>query len=202
MAPRVIDNENNYEQERTKFDQMRPILASASSLPSSDTHSISSNASYENPQVSIHTTINTDHTLTSDGNPSSTNHIFDIAGNNVPTISVLVHSSLKPMTPTHIHECYFHTHPLRSFWIQTMYEQYDKNALYRVFTKPIPKTSLSSEVLILKLVLAPTVKPTDISSLWNLNIRHCVNGWPMKGLIEYGATRASTVHPDNVRFQL
>ena len=56
--------------------------------------------------------------------------------------------------------------------------------------------------LILKSVSAPTIKPTDITNLWKLNIRHCVNGKPMKGLLEYGETRASTVHPDTVSFQL
>ena len=36
MAPRVIETANSYEQERTKFDQLRPILAPASStIPSS-----------------------------------------------------------------------------------------------------------------------------------------------------------------------
>ncbi len=54
----------------------------------------------------------------------------------------------------------------------------------------------------MKSVLAPTIKPTDITALWKLNVRHCVNGRPMKGITEYSATRASTVHPVTVKFQL
>lgn len=92
--------------------------------------------------------------------------------------------------------------PLRLFWIQTVKEQYDKNVSYHIFSRPMSKSSMPSNTMILKSVLAPTVKPTDILSLWKINIRHCVNGKPMKGIGTYGATRASTVHPDTVRFQL
>ena len=56
--------------------------------------------------------------------------------------------------------------------------------------------------MILKLTLAPKVKPTDIPYLWKINTRHSVNGKPMKGIESYGATRVSTVHPDTVRFQV
>ena len=202
MAPRVIDTCHKYEHERSKFDQMRPVLASVFPTTSSPNIDPSSSSTSRTNNIILpmsHTTINNNHIL-----PSDTNNImkFDIAGNLVPTISVLVHSSTKPSVPNNIQDCFLADNPLRTFWIQTIYEQYDKNASYRVFTRPISKTSIPSETLILKSVLAPTVKPTDINALWKLNIRHCVNGRPMKGLSEYGATRASTVHPDTVRFQL
>ena len=35
-----------------------------------------------------------------------------------------------------------------------------------------------------------------------INIRHCVNGQPLKGLSIYGDTRAPTVSPDTVRFHI
>lgn len=69
-------------------------------------------------------------------------------------------------------------------------------------TCPIPKHTIPSDQIILRSVLAPTVKPTDVTSLWKLNIRHCGNGKPLKGMSLYGDTRAPTVSPDTVRFQL
>ena len=128
--------------------------------------------------------------------------IIDASNTHVPTISILVHAAQRPPITPNIQDCFDANNPLRSFWIQTAFEQFDKNASYRVFTHPIPKTSLPKDTLILRSVLTPSVKTTDIQQLWKLNIRHCVNGKPMKGMIEYGATRASTVHPDTVRFQL
>ena len=170
LAPRVIDQANDYEQERTKFDQMRPILASASSLPSSNNINLSSSqiSSAIHVDPPPHTTYNDDNPLSSDHHQSHENNTYDLAGATVPTISVFVHSPTKPSTPTTVHDC-FH-HPLKPFWIQTIFKQYDKNASYRVFTRPLLITSLHSNTLILKSVLAPTVKPTDIPSLWKLNI--------------------------------
>ena len=129
-------------------------------------------------------------------------YLLDVSNENVPTISVLVHSTTRPTTTPNVQECFNSINPLRSFWIQTVYEQFDKIASYRVFTRPIKKSQLPKNTLILKSVLTPTVKSTDIPHLWKLNIHHCVNGKPMKGMIAYGETRASTVHPDTVRFQL
>ena len=200
---------------------MRPILASVA--PSHDHnnletihHNINNHQSTENnlPLETNHTnalTSDTCHLNTKQTPPNASaisepinnnNFLLDPASSLVPTISVFVHSATKPPTSANIQDCFDRTNPLRSFWIQTAYEQYDKNASYRVFTRPVPKRNLPPNSLILKSVLAPTVKPTDIDNLWKLNIRHCVNGRPMKGLIEYGQTRASTVHPDTVRFQI
>ena len=212
MAPRVIDNNNRYEEQRTKFDQMRPIIASTTT----STNSQIGQEECHHPQHGMITTINTDTTLSSDkSTPVHPTHntnaqesiepspatIYD-SNEYVPTISVLVHSSIRPTTTPNIQDCFDTTNPLRSFWIQTVYEQFDKNASYRVFTRPIKKSTLPQNTMILRSVLTPTVKPTDIPQLWKLNIRHCVNGKPLKGKLEYGATRASTVHPDTVRFQI
>ncbi len=78
----------------------------------------------------------------------------------VPTISVLVHASVRPKTTLNIQDCFDTNKPLRSFWIQTVYEQFDKNASYRVFTRPIKKSTVPNDTMILRSVLTPTVKPT------------------------------------------
>ncbi len=191
---------------------MRPIIASANNLitPSNDINHQDIHSHTTNKPV----TDNIDTTMESDNPPLSQltttypnhaippQHTISASHNHVPTISVLVHSAIRPTTTANIQDCFDATNPLRSSWIQTVYEQFDKNASYKVFTRPIKKTSLPTNIMILRSVLTPSVKPTDIPQLWKLNIRHCVSGKPMKGMIEYGATRASTVHPDTVRFQL
>ncbi len=195
MAPQVVDNNNKYETERSKFDQMRPILASVSQ--DTDNNLITSSPTPQTPQMTS-TTTNISRVLSSEQH----DFLMDPAGPQVPTISILVHSPHQPTTSGNIHDCFALDNPHKSFWIQTIYEQFDKNASYRVFTKPIPRSTIPQDHMILKSVLAPTVKSTNISSLWKLNVRHCVNGRPMKGMTTYGATHASTVSPDTVRFQL
>ncbi len=195
MAPRVIDNNNKYENERSKFDQMQPTLASVSHHTPS---SLIDSSSTQNTPTITSTTTNISQVLSSD----QQEFLMDPAGTQVPTIFILVHSPHQPTTSGNIHDCFASENPHKSFWIQTIYEQFDKNATYRVFTKPILRSTIPHDTMILKSVLAPTVKSTNISSLWKLNVRHCVNGRPMKGMTSYGATHASTVSPDTVRFQL
>ncbi len=141
MAPRVIDINNNYEHERTKFDQMRPILASASTLQSAHVTTQETASTHDSKMTTLtnnSTILNMSQLLPSDTSPSK---LFDIAGDIIPTISVLVHSTMKPDHPETIQECFITKNPFRTFWIQTIYEQYDKNASYRVFTQPISKLS-------------------------------------------------------------
>ena len=158
MAPRVTENHNKYESERSKFDQMRPILASVSDK---------SSLSPSNPQDTIMKPLenNATHVLPSDSSSIHHSDLIDIAGITVPTISILVHSSIRPTITTNVQDCFHTTNPLQPFWIQTAYKQYDKNASYRVFAKPIPRSNLPSNTLILKSVLAPNVKHTTIDNL-------------------------------------
>ncbi len=138
-------------------------------------------------------------------NPTSnlySTSIIDASNGIVPNISVLVHSTQRPNSTPNIQDCFDAVNPFCSFWIQTIYEQFDKNMSCRVFTSPIKKSSISPNTMVLRSVLIPSVEPTDIPHLWKLNIRHGVNGTPTNGMIEYGKTRTSTFHPDTARFQL
>ena len=213
MAPQVIDDNNKYEEQRSKFDQLRPILALVTSSQIQNIKFTSSNTTPLNPHISI----NTDTRLSSNlqtPTPTSTNvpttstqnfhntTIIDATNASVPTIPVLVHCQQQPTLTPNIQDYFDTKNPIRLFWIQTVYEQFDKNASYRVFTRPIQKSSISEDAMILKSVLTPSVKSTNKPYLWKLNIRHCINGKPMKGIFEFGTTRALTVHQDTVRFQL
>ena len=163
---------NDYEHEQTKFDQLRPILASVSDKPSPLLTSPTSSLSNTTPDILVD---NSSISLTSDDTYSSDVSDY-MPGVPIPTISVLVHSSSRPTLTDNVQDCFASSNPLRYFWIQTVYEQFDKNASYRVFTRPIPKLLIASDQIILRSVLAPTVEPTDLPSLWKLNIHHCVNG--------------------------
>ena len=114
MAPRVIDSDNKNEQEQVKFEQMRPILASASiadhlllkNIPIPTTRNTSSKLSL---------IVNKSNIISSDTSPSS-DFFLDPAGPIIPTISVLVHSSSQPSTTPNIHDCFSSSrYPLRSF---------------------------------------------------------------------------------------
>ena len=119
---------------------MRPILASVSNQPS-----LSLSLSSSTPPSTNMKTLenNTTHILTSNTPSIHHSNLIDIAGLIVPSISILVYSSIRPTITTNVQDCFNTTNPLQPFWIQTAYEQYDKNASYRVFTKPTPKSTLS-----------------------------------------------------------
>ena len=174
---------DSYETQRTKFDQIQPVIASGSFQPHTD---------FSLPLNSTHTVDNSE-------------TFFDVnclIGQSIPTISFLTHSVHKPSCPSNALECFQPTNPHSTQWKETAFEQYDKNCTYRVFTKPIPIKHLPDNSHILKSVLAPSVKATELSSIWKLGLRHCVNGKPLKGNEQYDPTFAPTVSPLFFRFQL
>ena len=71
-----------------------------------------------------------------------------------------------------------------------------------VFTKPQPIKTLPQGIDILKSILATTVKSTDTRNIWQLGIRHCVNGKTIKNNEKYGPTFAPTISPESLIFQL
>ena len=64
------------------------------------------------------------------------------------------------------------------------------------------ETSVPQGTPILTSVLATTVKATEIENLWNLNIRHCMNGKSIRGVEQYGPSYTPAVSADSLRFQL
>ena len=159
MAPRIIDEHNKYEEQRTKFDQMRPIIASVDSsfiplfspdasndfnLPPPLSNNIDTTISSDSSTLPPPSLSDDHHTQPSpqESTFSTPDHLINASNEQVPTISVLVHATKRPPTTPNIQDCFDSSNPLRSFWIQTVYEQFDKNASYRVFTRPIKKTSL------------------------------------------------------------
>ncbi len=148
MAPSVIDTHNRYENKRSEFDQMRPILASVS--PNHNPSPLTSSYT-QNTSIHTSTTTNTSQILSSDQH-NQQEYLLDPAGIQVPTISILVHSPHQPTTSGNIHECFASNNHLKSFWIQNIYEQFDKNASYCVFTKPILRFIIPHDTMILKSV--------------------------------------------------
>ena len=173
LSKRDPHQHTNYEELRTKFDQLRPAIASNADQPSIP--------------LSPNLTTNTS---TSDST------------SNTPTVAILTHSPIKPIPHKNVMKCFEPSNPHATQWRHTAFTQYDKNASYRVFTRPQPTNTLPEGVDILISVLATTVKSTDTDNLWLLGIRHCVNGNPIKGNMKYGPTYAPTISPETLRFQI
>ncbi len=148
MSKREATKPTNYEELRTKFDQIRPVIAS-------------------NEQSST---------------PDKITNIYTSSPNiHIPTVAILTHSAIKPKISKNIMECFDPNNPHSTQWKHSTFQQYDKNASYRVFTKPQPIATLPEKSNILKSVLATSVKPTKTRNLWMLGICHCVNGKTIKG---------------------
>ena len=154
---------DTYESQCTKFDQIRPVIAST------------------NP--------------TSDYNNNYYYNLNIILGCHIPTILYFTHSVEKLSCPKAVLERFTPTNPHHAQWKEAVFEQYDKNSTYQFFTKPIPVSDLPPNVSILQSVLAPSIKTTDIPSIWKLGLRHCINGKPLKGNEQYDPTFALTVSP-------
>ena len=135
----------SYSTQRTKFDQIRPVIATES-IPMDDSEST-------NIPNKIYTSTDTYQDLDT------------ILGYGIPTIHYLTHSVEKPSRPMNGLDCFDPTNTHHIQWKETIFEQYDKNASYQVFTKPIPISTLPPNVDILHSVLAPSVKPTNIPSI-------------------------------------
>jgi hypothetical protein len=117
----------HYEELRLKFDQLRPIISTATpitpntkqfpSFPTDSSHtSTCTSTPYQEPTA-----------LTV---PSFLPPDLD------PTVSLLIHSAEKPVGDN-IYTCLRPSNPMVTQWLQCVYEQYDKNASFRVFTKPL-----------------------------------------------------------------
>ena len=174
LSKRDQPKPTNYEKLRTKFDQLRPVIATNADCPSSIKQT--------------HTSIPRD--------------LQTVPLQHIPTVAILTHSAVKPVIHKNIMDCFKPNNPHNAQWKYTVFQQYNKNASYRVFTKPQPIRTLPPNIDILKSVLAPTVKPTESKNLRTLGLRYCVNGKSIKGDDKYGPTFAPTIAPETLRFQL
>eukprot|EP00978_Attheya_sp_CCMP212_P001989 scaffold4105_cov47-Attheya_sp.AAC.2 len=94
-----------------------------------------------------------------------------------PVISHLASFPKCRMTYANIGECLKSAE--RTCWKEALFAQYDKNAEANLFTKPIPVKNLPSDTKILRSIINPNVKPTDVSGMWQFITRHCANGSSM-----------------------
>ena len=63
------------------------------------------------------TIVNHETDLPSDQSNTNNSGMVDFAGEQVPTISILVHSAIKPHITNNIFDCFDSTNPIRTFWI-------------------------------------------------------------------------------------
>ena len=142
--------------------------------------------------------------ILSQDTPTSDEYVdFNTAiGHHIPTIQYLTHSIQKTICPDNGIEYFQLTNLHHIQWKETTFEQYDKNTSYKVFTKPIPISTLPTDVDILRSILAPSVKPIDIQSIWKFGLRHCIKGKSLKGNEQYDPTFVPTVSSLFFHFQV
>ena len=172
----------SYPSQRAKFDQVQPVIAS-NVISSTQLHPPTKSTSEES-------------------SPQDYVDINAIIRHYIPTVQYLIHSVQKPQCPKYVIDYFQPTNVHHIQWKETAFEQYYENASYKVFSKPIPMSTLPINTDILRSVLTPSVKPTDIQSIWKFGLRHCVNSKPLKGNERYDPTFAPTVSPLFFRFQL
>jgi hypothetical protein len=117
-----------------------------------------------------------------------------------PVISHLASFPKRPTKYSNIGECLKSAE--RSCWKEALFAQYDKNAEANLFTKPIPVKSLPSDTKILRSIINPNVKPTDVSGMWQFITRHCANGSSMIRGIDFQESYSAVALASSVRISI
>ena len=69
-------------------------------------------------------------------NKANNTHLYTPHHEYVPTVAILTHLLIKAITHKNIMDCFHITNPHCAKWKHTAFNQYDKYASHRVFTKP------------------------------------------------------------------
>ena len=78
--------------------------------------------------------------------------------------------------------------------------QFEKNAGLYVYGMPILKKDLPQDAVLLKSVMAPSIKKShDIANLYTFKIRHTLNGKPMQQGVHFDESYSPTCAMDSVK---
>eukprot|EP00978_Attheya_sp_CCMP212_P034382 scaffold143848_cov34-Attheya_sp.AAC.1 len=117
-----------------------------------------------------------------------------------PVISHLASFPKRPTKYTNIGECLKSAE--RSCWKEALYAQYDKNTEANLFTKPIPVKTLPADTKILRSIINPNVKSTDVPDMWQFITRHCANGSAMIRGIDFQESYSAVALATSVRMTI
>ena len=114
-----------------------------------------------------------------------------------PTHEHFVSSPVKPDRPKSFFECL--KHPLKRNWIAAAKIMFKKNKRIAVFSLPFLKKDLPEGQKVLRTLLVPEWKPTELSNVWEPRIRECVVGTPQQRYLDFDNSYAAVVDPTSVK---
>jgi hypothetical protein len=100
-------------------------------------------------------------------------------------------------TYTHIGDCLKSAENVQ--WKEALFGQYDKNAEANLFIKPIPVLLLPKDTKILRSIIAPNIKPTDVPDVYQSITRHCANSSAMIRGLDYQESYSAVALASSVR---
>jgi hypothetical protein len=114
-----------------------------------------------------------------------------------PVISHLASFRKRPTTYTNIGDCLKSSENVQ--WKEALFGQYDKNADANLFTKPIPVSTLPKGTKILRSIISPNIKTTDVPDMYQFITRHCANGSAMIRGLDYQESYSAVALASSVR---
>ena len=113
-----------------------------------------------------------------------------------PHLRKLVHSPMKPNTPSHIHAA-LKDH-LQSHWIDCLFNAYDKMHGTGTLSLPFPISLLPRDTTVLCPRLTCEVRITDTDNYYELKCRLCVDGSRMVVGIYFDLSYAPVIDEDSL----
>ena len=107
-----------------------------------------------------------------------------------PKVNKLIQLPFRPKTPNHVGEA-LHSN-IRTYWIECLFNCYDKMHNTATLSCPFLRSSLQTTVKILNTRLSIEVKITDIDDFYEIKVRMCANGSKMIKGIDFLESYAPT----------
>ena len=112
-------------------------------------------------------------------------------------ISHLASFQKHPPTYSNIGDCLKSAENVQ--WKEAIFGQYNKNADANLFTKLIPVLTLPKDTKILRSIISPNIKTTDVPDIYQFITRHCANGSAMIRGLDYQESYSAVALASSVR---
>ena len=111
-----------------------------------------------------------------------------------------VSSPVCPDKPKSFFEC-LKSH-LKSNWIAAAKIAFQKNKRVACFSLPFPIDELPDHAKVLRTLLVPEWKPTELPNVFEPRIRECIIGTPQQQYLDFDSSYAAVVDPTTVKIQI
>ena len=117
-----------------------------------------------------------------------------------PKVNKLIQLPTKPHTPEHVGEAL--NSPIRSHWIECLFNCYDKMHNTGTLSCPFPRNQLPKDKKVLPTRLSFEVSLTDILNFYEIKVRMCANGSRMIQGVDFTSSYSPTVDADSFRLSM